>query len=431
MKWLPASMFGRTALIMIAAVMVGQLVTVVLLNQFVNQPRINLGVGQFVTHLKTIRAALDTMHESEHSAFIAALNERDGIRILRMRPDNNAVPVPDRQPFRFFRERVREVLGPEAEVFSRPQNPRVVFVQMRAGSAEYWIAFPRARLERDPAITVLMAAMVGALIALATASFVVWRLNRPLRSLARAAHNVAQGAPTPVAEGGPAEIRAVAREFNRMQDVLAQTERERATFLAGVSHDLRTPLARLRLGLEMSGADAASQAGMVADLEEMNQVIEQFISFARDESSEPLVSVNIGELLQRVCDNCARQQRPVTLSAGSVMALNARPLALARLFANLIDNAHKYSNNARVEVSASLVAGAVVVDVADRGPGIPISEVARLKQPFARQDAARGGPIGAGLGLAIAERVARMHGGKLDLLPREGGGLVARVTLPV
>lgn len=424
-------MFGRTAFIMMAAVIVSQIVTVVLLHHFVSVPRVNLGVGQFVTHLKTIRAALDTMHESEHSAFIAALNERDGIRILRVRPDSNAVPVPDGPPYRFFRERVRDVLGPDAEVFSRPQNPRVVFVQMRAGAAEYWIAFPRTRLERDPALALLAAALVGTFIALAAASFVVWRLNRPLRSLARAAHSVGQGEPAPpVTEGGPAEIRAVAREFNRMQEALAQAERDRATFLAGVSHDLRTPLARVRLALEMSGADRTSQDAMIADLDEMNQVIEQFISFARDESGEALADVDVAQLLRNAADKCARQNRPLTLAMDVLPVLAARPVALARLFANLLDNAHKYSADAVVDVAARAEAHAVVVTIADRGPGIPAGEVARLKQPFSRMDSARGGPMGSGLGLAIADRIARMHGGRLDLLPRDGGGLVAKVVLP-
>jgi two-component system, OmpR family, osmolarity sensor histidine kinase EnvZ len=430
MLWFPRSMLGRTALVVFVAVALGQIVTVTLLHYFVNVPRVNLGVGQFVTHLKTIRAALDSMHESEHSTFIRILNDRDGIRILRVRPDNGAEAAPDRPPFRFFRERIREVLGPEAEVYLRPQNPRVIFVKLRAGDAEYWIAFPRARLERDPAATLVMAALLGAVIALAAAIFVVWRLNRPLRSLAGAAQSLAAGRPTAaVTEEGPSEIRAVTREFNRMNEAIAAADRERATFLAGVSHDLRTPLARVRLGLEMSGAEAASRDAMVADIDEANRVIEQFIRFARDESDEPLTAVDLVALVEGLIARDRQCGRQATLTVRDAAKVTGRAMALQRLLANLADNAYKYSRDQRVDWTIHVEADTVCIEVADRGPGIPPAEVARLKRPFARLDHSRGGPMGAGLGLAIAERIAKMHGGALALLPRPEGGLIARVTI--
>jgi two-component system, OmpR family, osmolarity sensor histidine kinase EnvZ len=420
-------MFGRTAGVIFVALLLSQAVTLGLLHYFVSVPRANLGIGQFVTHLKTIRAALDTMADTEHSTFIRLLNDRDGIRILRMQPDAKATLAPDHPPFRFFRERVKSVLGPSAEVMTRPQNPRVIFVKLEASGVEYWIAFPRARLERDPAMTLVFAAAISALIALLAASFVVWRINRPLRALAKAAHALGEGQRTPaVAETGPTEIQAVTREFNRMNDALLRVERERAAFLAGVSHDLRTPISRVRLGLEMSGADSASRDAMVADLDEMNQVIEQFLVFARDESNEALSEVALLPLLEAMVSRSRGKQSITLVPTKAAATILGRPMALQRLFANLIDNAVKYGA-APIEVTVEDDLGDVIVGIADRGPGIALGDVARLKQPFVRRDDARGGPIGSGLGLAIAERIAQLHGTTVDLLPRSGGGLLARV----
>jgi two-component system osmolarity sensor histidine kinase EnvZ len=211
-----------------------------------------------------------------------------------------------------------------------------------------------------------------------------------------------------------------------MNEALLRADRDRAAFLAGVSHDLRTPIARVRLGLEMDDTDAEGRAAMVKDLEEMNQVIEQFMVFARDESSESESEVELDKLLQSLIarDRSGR----VGLVAPDTVLVCGRPKALHRLFANLIDNALKYGGAGAIEVCVRIEHGNAVVEIADRGPGIAGVDVARLKQPFVRRDDARGGPIGSGLGLAIAERIAQLHGSTVELLPRPGGGLTARVV---
>jgi two-component system osmolarity sensor histidine kinase EnvZ len=429
---MPNSLVGRTALVLFVALLLSQLVSAALFHHFQTVPRVNLNVRQFVMHLKTIRAALDTLAPPDHSSFINALNEREGIRILRVRPGAEAVPAPPLPAVRVFRQRIREVLGSDAEVYVRPQTPRLLFVRMSAGDAEYWIAFPRGRVERDVSWAWLGWAAASAVIALVVALFIVRRINRPLLALTRAAQSLARGDRPPLlSEQGPREIATVAREFNRMSEALRRVESERAAFLAGVSHDLRTPITRVRLGLEMSGADAASREAIAADLEEMNQVIEQFMHFARDESGEPLAAVDLGEVLQRLVARTSREGVSLVLQIPALPVLLARPLAIQRLFANLLDNALKYGGDQPIEVGAEVQGDSVVVTLSDRGPGIPIAEVERLKQPFTRLDASRGGPLGAGLGLAIADRIARLHGGALDLLARAGGGLVARVTLPI
>jgi two-component system osmolarity sensor histidine kinase EnvZ len=235
-----------------------------------------------------------------------------------------------------------------------------------------------------------------------------------------------------VAETGPSEIRAVARAFNQMKDDLKQAQRERSTFLAGVSHDLRTPLARLRLEVEMldGRVDADTRAAIVRDLDDMNAIIDQFIDFARSEAAEPLAAVDLSELARGAAERAARSGAVVQCVLAPVPPLMLRPLAMRRLADNLVTNAARHAGG-EIVVRTAVGAGEATLSVLDHGPGIPATMAERLKQPFTRRDEARSGASGAGLGLAIADRIAALHGGRLDLVERRGGGLEARVTLPL
>jgi two-component system osmolarity sensor histidine kinase EnvZ len=216
-----------------------------------------------------------------------------------------------------------------------------------------------------------------------------------------------------------------------MTEDLQRNERERATFLAGISHDLRTPLTRLRLDVEMleGKVDAAVQRGMVSDLGDMNAIIDQFIDFTRSESAEAPSPVDLVELARSSAERAARSDASVRCELDPVPALALRPLAMQRLIDNLVGNAARHAGG-EITLRTALDGDRVVLAVLDRGPGIAPEMAERLKEPFTRLDAARSGSSGAGLGLAIADRIARLHGGTLELLPRAGGGLEARVSLP-
>jgi two-component system osmolarity sensor histidine kinase EnvZ len=175
------------------------------------------------------------------------------------------------------------------------------------------------------------------------------------------------------------------------------------------------------------------RAGMVADIEEMDRIIGQFLDFARDDAATATEVQDLDAIVGAAVDRYARQGRDVRFAPGGVPRLRLRATALSRLCSNLIDNALAYGAPP-VEVTTARVGAGVVIDVADRGPGIAAADVARLKQPFTRatDSRARGdGAAGAGLGLAIVDRIARLHGGSFDLLARDGGGTIARVFLPL
>jgi two-component system osmolarity sensor histidine kinase EnvZ len=443
MRILPRSLLWRTLAVLVAALVLSQAASLYLFHEYVSLPRNAFGIGQFVSHLKTISAALQTMKPEQQGEFVARIAEKEGIRISPVRGNERMRPAADLPPVNVFRARVRELFGPEADVYVRagaeggednPKRPRpqVLWIKLPAGERDFWVAFPRGRIERDPANALIAWSVAGIAIAILATFFIVWRLNRPLADLVRAADRVGGGAdPPPVEESGPSEIRAVMSAFNRMQEGLKKSRSDRATFLAGVSHDLRTPLARLRLELEMlDGVEPATRKAMAQDLDDMNAIIDQFMDFMRSEAAEPLSAVNLAELARSCAERAARGGARVTCRLEDVPTLMLRPLAMQRAVDNLIGNAAKHAGG-DIEVTLRTDDALVVLSVLDRGPGIPAALVERLKEPFTRSDDARSGSSGAGLGLAIANRVAALHGGRLDLAPREGGGLEARIALPI
>ena len=435
MKIFPESLLWRTLIVMVAALVLSQLAAVYLLHQHVTQPRMRLAIGQFVSHLKTISAALQTMDDSQEPQFIARVAERDGIRIELTRNVERLRVAADVPAVRVFRDHIREVFGPKSEVYVRAAEDRpakYLWVRLPSGNKEFWVAFPRGRIDRDPATAFIAWAAASLVIAILATFFILWRLTRPLQELSRAAGDIGRGKdPAPVSEGGPSEVRAVTRAFNQMKEDLRRAERERGTFLAGISHDLRTPLSRLRLDVEMleGKVEPEVQRGMIADLGDMNEIIDQFIDFTRAETAEPLVLVDLSELARTAAERAARTGVQVKCELAATPPLMLRPLAMQRLVNNLIGNAAKHAGGEAL-VRTTNEAGAVTFSVLDRGPGIPESLTERLKEPFTRRDDSRAGSSGAGLGLAIANRIAALHGGRLELLAREGGGLEARVTLP-
>ena len=200
--------------------------------------------------------------------------------------------------------------------------------------------------------------------------------------------------------------------------------------LAGISHDLRTPLTRLRLEAEMSLGDETTRQAVVSDIEQMESVISQFMDYARAESGETPVLTDLSGLLANIASRQASIGRPLVSDIAPLDDLLLRPKAIARAVTNLLDNAAKYGAG---EISLRLLAapGEIHIEVGDCGPGIPESEIDRLKRPFTRLEAARTNATGTGLGLAIVDRIARLHDGQLDLLPNPGSGLLVRLTLPI
>jgi two-component system osmolarity sensor histidine kinase EnvZ len=430
----PRSLFGRLILLLVAVVALVALTTILLFNR----DRAALLARQFndtkLVQMKALRASLEGVDGPSRRETLDRLGREYGVRIVpeSERPRIGITPIG--AAMQSLQERLREGLGEGTEVRIAPRA-RQLFVRVQAGPEGYWIGFPlppRPEADEIPTRALAWAITIAVLLLLAAFAFARY-LARPLRELKAAVERVGRGeTPGPLPESGTSEIAAVTRGFNAMLASLRQIERDRAILLAGVSHDLRTPLARLRLGIELGDADPATRAGMVADIEEMDRIIDQFLDFAREESAPATEPIEINAELAACVERYTRAGRNVRLAAGPPAMVRIKPTAMSRVASNLIDNALAYGRPP-FEITTARRGSDVVVDVADRGSGIARADVERLKQPFTRAGEARArddGAAGAGLGLAIVDRIARLHGGTFDLLPRDGGGTIARVTLP-
>jgi two-component system osmolarity sensor histidine kinase EnvZ len=432
----PRSLFGRLALLLFVVVAVALVATIGVFRH----DRAALIVRAFsdtkIAQLQAVRAALDSSDAKERRETVSRIGREFGVRIVpeSERPllGAGAPVLPQMQE---LETHLREHFGPGTQVRAAPGRG-LLFVRVDAAGTGYWIGIPlppRPQVEDEPWRAIVWSLTVAAVLFFAAFGFARY-LARPLRDLNAAVMRVGLGeSPPPLPESGPSEIANLNRAFNGMTASLRQLEQDRALLLAGVSHDLRTPLARLRLGIEMKARDDATQGGMVADIEEMDRIIGQFLEFARIDRDAALEPCDANAIVAASVERYVRAGRDVRHAPGTAPAVPLRPTAYSRLVANLIDNALAYGAPP-VEVSTSVANGKFVLDVADRGPGISPVDVERLKQPFTRASASRAnaeGVAGAGLGLAIVDRIARLHGGSFDLLPRDGGGTVARVAIPL
>lgn len=310
-------------------------------------------------------------------------------------------------------------------------------VQLADGS---WLVFedsvPGYQPSSFPFTGIVMMEVFFVLISLLTFLLIV----RPLRRLARAADSFGRDMPgtPPLPETGPREVREAAQAFNRMQQRIREFVDERARTLAAVSHDLRTPLTRLRLRVEQLDDD--SRQRLQKDMDELQSLMDTTIDMARG-SSEAYAPVDVAALLESLVEDRQDMGQNVVLeeSAGlrDVRPIMARPLCVKRCLANLLDNAIRYGSQpplcppVEVSVEASNDSDTLVIIIRDHGPGIPAEHLQRVFEPFFRLEPSRNrGTGGNGLGLGTARSMARMHGGDITLSNAPDGGLVARLILP-
>jgi two-component system osmolarity sensor histidine kinase EnvZ len=430
-RLVPKTLLWRTFLLVAAVILVAVAAWFQIFRAYEREPRAR-NLAQMVASVVNItRSAIVTARPELRRALLLDLTELEGIRVYPSDDDEVIEPADEsRAGARLLHEEIRRRLGDETRIAWSRNGEDGFFVSFRIDDDEYWVMMPRERFERRIALHWLGWGALALTLALAAAYIIVFRLKRPLRQLTAAARAIGAGrAPAPLAEEGPEEIETLARAFNQMSRDLDRLEADRALILAGVSHDLRTPLARLRLGIEMSEGDESLRQGMAADIDEMDRIIGQFLDFARAGAEDTTDAVDVADIARDLVRHYAEVGAPV---ADDIAATGSRPLrrlALRRAIANLVDNAHRYAGP-DVALHVRAEQRAAVIEVLDRGPGIPVTEAERMKQPFTRLESARSNVGGSGLGLAIVDRIVQMHAGRFELLPRDGGGLVARITLP-
>jgi two-component system OmpR family sensor kinase len=276
------------------------------------------------------------------------------------------------------------------------------------------------------ATTLLLLAAIGILAVLMGR----W-LTKPLTHVADGARQLfAGGQSIDVPEQGTREVRELAVAFNEMQARIKRLVSDRTDMLAAISHDLRTPLTRLRLRAE-SMSEAALKSSVVADLDEMEAMLDATLAFLRgDRSEEQSRTLDVGAILQSIASDCEDAGADVSLTCDSDLVVVGRPLALKRAFTNVIQNAIRHGGSA--EIKATVTDKALSITIADQGPGIPAEQLDAVFSPFIRGEPSRNRqPGGHGLGLTVARSLLRMHGGDVSLQNRSAGGLLATIVLPV
>ncbi len=382
------------------------------------------------------RTALINADSERRTELLIDLAALEGIRIYPAEASDEILPLADTREMRLLTDEIRRQLGAHTRFAARWKTLDGFWISFRLDpedTEDYWVMLPSERLKQTRAIEWLTWGGGALLAALLGAYLIVSRISVPLRNLARAARVVGSGrTPPQLPETGPQEIATVAKAFNQMAGDLARTEADRALILAGVSHDLRTPLARLRLGVEMSGAPETDITAMVTDVEEMDRIIGQFLDFGRGEPQEPMQSLDLVSLVTDLVEPYRLRGIDLRTDLPDRLILAVRGLSLRRALANLIDNAIRYAGDSKpIDLTLTVHNDEVLIEVADRGPGIPESEMDRMRHPFTRLENARSNTKGAGLGLAIVERIIRSHEGRLDLMARAGGGLRTVLHLPI
>jgi two-component system osmolarity sensor histidine kinase EnvZ len=293
----------------------------------------------------------------------------------------------------------------------------------------YWLVIPLGSTEPPMGSTTLLLSATFSLLALAAAFAFTWLINRPLQRLTRSAATVAAGKhPEPLPEDGPRELHTLAASFNHMTGALQQAEQERRIMLAGISHDVRTPLTRLRLGVEMM-QDESLRAGMLTDTEDIERIVRQFHDFIAGEPDEPASPQQLNRLILAMVERYQRDGLEIaTELADDLAPLTLKPLALQRVLGNLIDNARRYGQPPIV-IRSLQQADTVCLQVIDHGAGIAAADIERMQQPFTRGDAARQADGGSGLGLAIVRRICQRNAIALNYSRPQHGGLCVELSL--
>ncbi len=412
---------------------IAQLASLQIFEYFEREPRAEATALQAVTVVNYTRASLIASQENLRLALLSEITGKEGVRIYYADFMEDIEPLPADPFINMVAAKIRERLGAETIITINHYGVQGLWISFNIGQDDYWVVIPRVHVERPfPYQWLGWAALVLAL-SLGAGYFIAARINRPLHLLMNAADRLRNGEqPEKLPEGSFAELQEVNVTFNKMADSLAELDAERTLILAGVSHDIRTPLARLRLSLEMlpDEACASLKSGMIQDIADMDNIIHQFLDFVKGVEGEPTQMTDINTLLQAVHDRQLRAGRDLVVQLAAPYLVPIKPLAMQRLLDNSVGNAYAYGNG-QVRVASRITPDFIMISVFDNGPGIPETHVEKLLRPFERLDTARSNAGGSGLGLAIADRIAKLHQGKLELINRPEGGLEARLSLPI
>ncbi|AKU20304.1 sensor histidine kinase [Massilia sp. NR 4-1] len=440
LAWLKSGLFWRTFLLLGVLTTLSMSAWVGMISIVQREPQVQQISAQVISVVTITRAALTHSAVGLRSELLFELVSNEGIRVFPMEEDDEVDPPPDNALMPDIEALVKAKLGADTRFSSSVNGVSGFWVSFKIDDDAYWLMLERERIRGLTGIQWLGWAGVVSIVSLLGAALISSLINLPLARLTAATREFAQGnRPPPLPEKGPREIREANRSFNQMVDDLQQVESDRAVILAGISHDLRTPLARMQLEVEMANLSLESRDGIQSDIAQMDAIIGQFLDYAKPTEAATFINVDVRTLLEE----CAHEvSRLADVQVSTELAERAHVLGnatdLKRVIGNLIENARRYGKTpgkdvAEIELKCSVkgmhTARRVTIEVSDHGVGVPEEQIAQLLKPFTRLDAARGQANGAGLGLAIVERVLLKHGAEFKVRNRPGGGLAIQIVM--
>lgn len=433
-RWLPQSAFGQTVMLIGVLLLINQLVSYLSVTHYFIRPSYQQMSSLIATQVRALRAyGLQPLYE-EKQPFL----EATGVFIT---DDEEALSLGLNRAvfYQFISDQIGHHLGERVDarlatpVDTSSMQPYVVWIKIDS-QPHYWIGIPINGLSTTNLSPLTLYLLLIGLLSVIGGWLFVRRLNRPLAALQQAATKVGSGEfPPPLPEQGTSELIAVTRAFNQMNRGIQQLEQDRALMTAGISHDLRTPLTRVRLAVEMLPDDHAwVKEGVIADTEDMNAIIDQFIHYARQDAPQDLHLASINEVVIEAVHSFERvEEKNIQLRLANVPDVLINRVAIRRVLDNLIGNALRYgAEPLSITTSVDAAGKQVVFELLDAGKGIPEQDLERMFSPFTQGDSARGSH-GSGLGLAICRRIIQRHHGQIRLYNHPQGGLVAEFRLPL
>ena len=428
----PRTLFGRTALTLAAALLLLLILTLSTVAYYILIPLGQRSAGDLAALVELSSQTWASLSVEHRAPFARKLAQSHDLLLLEgVAHDHREQAIPSLPYFYFFESALSQRLGTEVELHLYAHDPAWYWVDIPIGEQIIHVAISSARMEAQPPKALLLILLIGSVTTIAASIIIARRTTLPLARLAQAADSLGRsGTLTPLSVEGPSEQASLARAFNEMAQQINALLENRTVMLSGISHDLRTPLTRATLALEMLSSE--TDAGLHSDLEEMNRLIALFLEMSKGLSDNQLASVSLSQLLSETVAGFSRSGAGITLDCGNCGALETNPIALRRSLTNLIENAVRYGAEDTVDISCRRYAQVVSIDICDRGPGIPVAEREAVLRPFYRLEGSRSLHTGgSGLGLAIVQQLASRQGWRLQLLDREGGGLLVRLQIPV
>lgn len=438
-KCLPDSLRGRTLLVLLLGLMLSHAASMAIHYTDRGHALEVFGGEQMADRIATITGLLDQSSPKERKRLATTLSsETLEISWEESEPAASNSPGDWRVGMMetLIRGRLSRTAQPELGIFYGPAGAdqaetEVLHVSIRLAD-QSWVAFqtPLSIPQRFWSLLLVLSMSLMGVAAIALSVWAVLALSRPIATFARAAERLGMDVKAPpMPEDGPVEVRSAARVFNEMQQRIRRFIDDRLQMVAAISHDLRTPITRLRLRAEFI-ADPEQRQKMLKDLNEMEAMISATLDFAREDAGEePRETVDLVSLVQTVCDDFSDLGYDVSFPRHERVRYACQPGAIRRVLSNVIQNAVKYGNRARVAIAET--GRQIVIHVEDDGPGVPPDEQERVFAPFYRIEKSRSRETGGvGLGLTVARTLVRAHGGEVRLLRANSGGLRVELAFP-